>query len=200
MWFVENISVTIHDSINRNRLTIIGINKIHFFGITGIRSARKSRFVLKFMFRDSSGICRRIQLQRNFTRKLGLALLLKSNGDGELTLKVLRTLGSVLRWDILPREPSNVALADALTNIHVAAAILFLLSMVKLYRGSVRNCRFKPYLYCKVKNKQNMKKYSSLSERKLRWFFIVNWKLRTDKREKKNPSFYLKDPYSSTPP
>ena len=132
-------------------MTIIGINKIHFFGITGIRSARKSRFVLKFMFRDSSGICRRIQLQRNFTRKLGLALLLKSNGDGQLTLKVLRTLGSVLRWDILPREPSNVALADALTNIHVAAAILFFLLMVKLYRGSVRNCQFKPYLCCKVK-------------------------------------------------
>ena len=95
--------------------------------------------------------------------------MLKSNRDGQLTLKVLRALGSVLRWDILPREPSKVALADALTNIHVAAAILlFLLSMVKLYRGSVRNCRFKPYLCCKVKNKQNIKRYSSLSEIKLR--------------------------------
>ena len=66
--------------------------------------------------------------------------MLKSNRDGQLTLKVLRALGSVLRWDILPREPSKVVLADALTNIHVAAAILFLLAMVKLYRGSVRKC------------------------------------------------------------
>ena len=199
MWFVENISVTIHDSINRNRLTIIGINKIHFFGITGIRSARKSRFVLKFMFRDSSGICRRIQLQQNFTRKLGLALMLKSNRDGQLTLKVLRALGSVLRWDILPREPMKVALADALTNIHVAAAILFLLSMVKLYRGSVRNYRFKPYLCCKVKNKQNIKRCRLLSEIKLRWFFIFNRKLRTKLKENKS-IFLSKIPYSSTPP
>ena len=50
----------------------------------------------------------------------------------------------------------------------------------------MRNCQFKPYLCCKVKNKQNMKKYSSLSERKLRWFFIFNWKLRTNQREKKS--------------
>lgn len=65
--------------------------------------------------------------------------MLTSNGDGQLTLKVLRALGSVLRWDILPREPSNVALVDALTNIHVAAAMLLLLSIEKLYRGSVRS-------------------------------------------------------------
>ena len=135
MWFIQDVSIKIHDSIHWDNLTIIRNNKIHFLGIIRIHSARKSRLFLKFMFRCLFRNCW-IQLQRQLTSNQHPKTETRNNSNNnsiELTLNSLSASGSALRWSnfLVSFGRKNVVRFATLV-IHVAAAIYSGLSLLNL--------------------------------------------------------------------